>query len=72
MFYLKAMSVNWKTTGLGVAAILSSLANIVHDIATGVPWQAELTSPNVGTLLAGILGLFARDATVTSEQSGAK
>ena len=69
---LKAMAANWQTSGLGIATILSSLANIIHDLSSGTPWQAELTSPNLGTLIAGIMGLFARDAMVTSEQSGAK
>jgi len=56
---------SWKTTALGVAAILAALSGILHDLGSGVSVVQELSGPNIGALLAGFVGIFAKDAGVT-------
>jgi hypothetical protein len=56
---------NWKTTAVGLAAIFAALSGILHDIGSGVTFAQELSSPNIGALLAGFVGIFAKDSDVT-------
>jgi len=53
------------TTTFGLTAILQSGSAILADLASGVSWKQELFSAHVGTLIAGIIGLFAKDWDVT-------
>jgi len=54
------MLTNWKTTLLGAATILSSLATILTDLAGGDVTDALKVVPVV---LAGLIGIWAKDAT---------
>lgn len=47
---------NWKTTSAGLAAILVALADIIHPVG-GVP----NLNGDIPAILAGIVGLFAKD-----------
>jgi hypothetical protein len=55
---------SWKTTALGICAIVSALAAAGKLILDGDP----STNPDYGTLipliLAGVANIFAKDATV--------
>lgn len=65
------MTKSWKTTLLGVLALLGAVA----AAGTAVFDADPNTVPNVNELLAAFTGLglmYARDNNVSSEQAGAK
>lgn len=52
---------NWRTTLLGVGALLSAAGPAVTSVASG-----HVPDPNtIGLVFAGILGIFAKDSNVT-------
>ena len=56
---MQSMMTNWKTTALGVGAILLALGHISTNMGSGSPIQ-------MGDLMAiwtGVIGLFAKDGT---------
>lgn len=58
---------SWKSTLLGIAAILSGIGNLDLTSLLGAGEVGQLAP-----VLAGIGLLFARDNDVTSEKAGAK
>lgn len=55
---------SWKTTSAGMLAILAALSDIL-----GFAAQKQLTPhlmEDIGTIAAGLVGLFAKDASVTN------
>lgn len=60
-----------KTTCAGIAIILSAIGGLFASYSAG-HLDAGVVSAAVSTILAGIVGLFARDNNVTSEQANAK
>jgi len=61
---MKSFAVNWKTTGAGVAGILSAAADIINQLVTGNPDANHLMVDVTGIITA--LGLiFAKDGNVT-------
>lgn len=60
-----------KTTVAGIAVILSALGSLCAAYSAG-HLDAATVSAAISTILAGVVGLFARDNNVTSEQAGAK
>ena len=63
------MRKSWKTTTLGVLAIVSAAIGAVTALINGTPvdWTTVVAS-----IMAGVGLLAARDNKVTSEQAGAK
>lgn len=53
---------NWKTTLAGVSAILTAVAALLHDVSTG---NYSNLVPEIGTIVAGIGLLHAKDNNVT-------
>jgi hypothetical protein len=59
---------SWKTSVAGVGSILAGIASIL-GVITGQPGSIEV---GVGLIMAGIVGLQARDNSVTSARAGAR
>jgi len=63
---------SWKTSAAGIAAIVISIASIAQAQFDADP----LTVPNyeiaIAAIMSGLVGLFARDNDVSSEQAGVK
>lgn len=53
---------NWKTTALGAAAIFTAGAHLLTQLAAGDIGAIFVDGP---VILAGVMGLFAKDADVT-------
>lgn len=63
---------SWKTTTAGIAAIVAAVATAVasqldEDPSTVADWAGVLA-----LVLAGVVGISARDNKVSSESAGAK
>lgn len=58
---MKALA-NYKTTALGVAAILGALAHLINALANG---DTSTILQDFGTISAGLAGVFAKDWNVT-------
>lgn len=52
---------NWKTTALGIAAILGGLAHLINALANG---DTGTILQDFGVISAGLTGVFAKDAAV--------
>jgi Skp family chaperone for outer membrane proteins len=65
------MKASWKTTALGIIAIISAVLAAIKSAMT-----AGIGSVNVGELVAAVSAgwglIHARDNNVSSEQAGAK
>jgi len=63
---------SWKTSVLGITAIVTAIGNAIPLLLDNNP----ATNPDWGSLIAivsaGVMGLFARDNNVSSEQAGVK
>jgi hypothetical protein len=53
---------NWRTTLAGAAAIAGALAALLKMLSTG-SIDPTLLWTNLGIISAGVMGLFARDAS---------
>ena len=53
---------NWKTTTLGIAAIFTAGAHLATALSSG---DFNTAIPDVGVMIAGAVGLFAKDHNVT-------
>lgn len=49
---------DWKTTALGVGAILAVLGHVVTSVAGG----NGISAADISGLLAGVMGIFAKDS----------
>ena len=54
---MESMKKNWKTTMLGVGAILGALAHIATNVGSG----AMISSVDLMAIWTGIMGLVAQD-----------
>ena len=63
---------SWKTTVMGVCAILTALAGAVSLLADGDPATSPDWTAVCAAVAAGIGLIAARDNRVTSEDVGAK
>lgn len=66
------LSKSWKTTGLGIAGLVSLISITAKqlldgDATTNPDWNSTLP-----ILFSSLIGLFARDKDVSSEQQGVK
>ena len=62
---------SWKTTAAGIVAGLIAALNAPELKALEPSWMVSLT-PYLGSIAIALMGVFARDNSVTSEQAGAK
>lgn len=61
---------NWRTTATGVVTIVAAVLWITCKwLGVDMP-QFETGAEAVGVISAGLTGLFARDAVVSSKQMG--
>lgn len=66
------MKTSWKTSALGLVAILTAVANAGTALLDSNPATVFDLDQFVTAVAAGIGLLFARDNNVTSESAGAK
>lgn len=67
------MKKSWKTTLAGVLAIVGAgISMIATPLLDGNPDTAALITEFLSIAAAGLVGLFARDNDVSSEEAGAK
>lgn len=57
--------VSWKTTIIGLGLIASAFGAVSDDISNGMALVDIVKTPEFGRLLGGLLGIFAKDASVT-------
>lgn len=62
---------SWKTAAAGAAAIIIAIASLVQAQFDGDPNTVPNFEVAFSAVMAGLVGLFARDNDVTSEQAGA-
>ena len=65
------MKKSWKTTAAGIAAIVIAVASLVQAQFDGDPSTVPNYEIAIAAIMSGLVGLFARDNDVTSEQAGA-
>jgi hypothetical protein len=53
---------NWKTTALGIAAILTAGGHLLSSVAAG---DFSSLAVDGGVIITGVMGLVAKDANVT-------
>jgi hypothetical protein len=61
---------SWKTSSNGWASVLAGLALLINQLNGDGLSGSELVE-GLGFIAAGLVGVFARDKKVTSEQEGA-
>ena len=66
------MKKSWKTTTAGVAAIVIAIASVVQAQFDGDPSTVPNFEIAFAAIMSGIVGLFARDNNVSSEDAGVK
>lgn len=66
------MKKSWKTTTAGVAAIVIAILSVVQAQFDGDPATVPNYEAALAAVMAGLVGLFARDNDVSSEQAGVK
>lgn len=66
------MKKSWKTTAAGVSAIIIAIASVVQAQFDGDPATVPNYEAALAAVMAGLVGLFARDNDVSSEQAGVK
>lgn len=66
------MKASWRTSGAGIAAIVTALAGAASVLLDADPATVPDWTAIVAAVMAGLGLLFARDDKVTSEQSGAR
>lgn len=66
------MKKSWKTTTAGIGAILVAVGSILQAQFDGDPTTVPQYEVAIAAIMAGIVGLFARDNNVSSEDAGAK
>lgn len=64
------MKKSWKTTTAGVAAIAIAILSVVQAQFDGDPATVPNYEIAIAAVMSGLVGLFARDNNVTSEQAG--
>ena len=65
------MKKSWKTTAAGIAAIVIAVASLVQAQFDGDPSTVPNYEIAIAAIMSGLVGLFARDNDVSSEQAGA-
>ena len=63
------LGASWKTTGSGSAAIVAGLTLLLNELNGDGLSMPELIEV-VGFIASGLVGLFARDKKVSSQQEG--
>jgi hypothetical protein len=63
---------SWKTTGAGLAGLVTLIATTVKQLLDGDPTTNPDWNVVIPLVFTSIIGLFARDKNVTSEQQGVK
>lgn len=58
------MMQNWKTTALGIAAILAAVSDLIATLVNGDPTHLFM---DVSTISAGFVGIFAKDYDVSGK-----
>ena len=66
------MTRSWKTTAAGAGALLTTIGYIINQLTDGNAFTNPDWPVVIPAICSGLIGLFARDNNVTSEQAGAK
>lgn len=66
------MKNSWKTTVLGISAILAAVSAIVQALLDNDPATNPDFTVAVAAIMSGVGLIFARDNNVTSEKAGAQ
>lgn len=62
---------SWKTTAAGVGGLMTTLGSILNQLFDGNPATNPDWNLVLPILMTSLIGLFARDNGVSSEQAGA-
>jgi hypothetical protein len=63
---------SWKTTAAGVGALVTVAGTTLNQLLDGNPATNPDWNVVLPVLFTGLIGLFARDNNVSSEQAGVK
>lgn len=67
---MKAIFANWKTSLLGITAVLHGLFTVASQFTGGAAFSIEQMQFGIGEVVAGAGLILARDADKTSRDSG--
>ena len=66
---MNKLSTSWRTTWAGIATLIAAIASAVAAMLDDKPETVADWSTVLALATAGIVGLFARDNKVTSEEA---